>query len=93
MTQVGRSFDELSKLLDEIPDGEVRTAIGLVRRQRAGDSADGRPHHLQTVISRLDLDELGWLDAVLCVRSQQVGRETAWRRFAESAYRELLPGG
>lgn len=93
MAQVGRSFDELSKVLDEITDREVRTAIELVRKQQAGASADGKPHHLQTAISRLDRDELSWLDAVLCVRSQQTGREAAWRRFAESAYREMLPGG
>ena len=94
MAQVGRSFDELSKVLEQIPDRDVRTAIGLVRRQRTGAAgADSNPHHLQIAISQLEPDELGWLDAVLCVRSQQAGREAAWRRFAESAYREMLPGG
>ena len=93
MAQVGRSFDELSKVLDQIPDHDVRTAIALVRRQRDCAGADIQPHHLHTAIAQLEPDELGWLDAVLCVRSQQAGREAAWRRFAESAYREMLPGG
>jgi hypothetical protein len=93
MAHIGKSFDELSKVLDEISDREVRTAIGLVRKQRAGVSADSQTHHLQTAISQLEPDELSWLDAVLCVRAQQTGREAAWRRFAESAYREILPGG
>jgi hypothetical protein len=93
MAQVARSFDELSKVLDQIPDHDVRTAIALVRRQRACAGADIQPHHLQTAIAQLEPDELGWLDAVLCVRAQQAGREAAWRRFAESAYREMLPGG
>lgn len=93
MAHIGKSFDELSKILDKITDREVRTAIALVRRQRAGVSADCKPHHLHTAISHLEPDELSWLDAVLCVRVQQAGREAAWRRFAESAYREMLPGG
>jgi hypothetical protein len=93
MAQVGRSFDELCKVLDEITDREVRTAIGLVRQQRAGLSADSKPHRLHITISQLGPDELSWLEAVLCVRAQQAGREAAWRRFAESAYREMPPGG
>ena len=93
MAQVGKSFDELSKVVDEISEREVRAAIGLVRKQRAGLGTDIKPHRLHHTISQLDPDELIWLDAVLCVRSQQAGREAAWRRFAESAYREMLPGG
>ena len=93
MAHVGKSFDELSQVVNQIAEHEVRTAIGLVRKQRAGLNTDIKPHRLHNTISQLDPDELSWLDAVLCVRSQQAGREAAWRRFAESAYREMLPGG
>jgi len=94
MAHTRRSFDELSSVLSEISDRELRSAIGLVRRQRAGLDPSGRLPHLEELIARLDADVLSWLDVVLCVRLQQAGREAAWRRFAASAYRELLtPGG
>jgi hypothetical protein len=91
MAQVGRSFDDLCRIVDQIPDREVTLAIGLVRKQRAGLMADRNPHRLQSVIRHMERDQLDWLDAVLCVRTQQAGRDGAWRRFAESAYREILP--
>jgi len=93
MTQTRRSFDDLSNVLSEISDREVRTAIGLVRRQRAGLDVGGKLPRLEALIAHLDPDALSWLDVVLCVRLQQVGREAAWRRFAASAYRELLTPG
>jgi hypothetical protein len=94
MAQIRRSFDELSRMLSEISDRELRPAIGLVRRRRAGLELNGRLPRLEALIAQLDPDALSWLDTVLCVRLQQAGREAAWRRFAASAYRELLtPGG
>jgi len=93
MAQTRKSFDELSNVLSEISDRELRRAIGLVRRQRAGLDANGKLPHLEALIAQLDPDALSWLDIVLCVRSQQAGREAAWRRFAASAYRELVEPG
>ena len=91
MAQIGKSFADLSKVLGEIADGEISGALDLVRRHRAGMPVKGELSHLRNTIRRLDQDELSWLDAVLCVRLQQTDREVAWRRFAEAAYRELLP--
>ena len=42
------------------------------------------------MLQDLGQDELMWLDMVLCVRAQQTGREAAWRRLAESAYRDFV---
>ena len=91
MTDKGQSFEHLSRVLSEISDDEINGALALVRRHRAGMPVKDDMPHLQSTIGHLDPDALSWLDAVLCVRLQQADREVAWRRFAEAAYRELVP--
>ena len=80
MGRSGRSFDALSEVLDQISDREVSAPVALVRKHRAGLGAQCAGHDLQAAIAELDHHELRWLDAVLCVRAQQIGREAAWRR-------------
>jgi len=86
-----KSFERLSRVLEQIPDSDVPDAIGLVRNHRAGARHTPQLQPLAGMLQDLGQDELMWLDMVLCVRAQQTGREAAWRRFAESAYRDFVP--
>ena len=91
MAQSPKSFERLSLVLEQIADSEVPDAISLVRDQRAGARLSHQSKPLAGMLQDLEPDELMWLDMVLCVRVQQSGREAAWRRFAESAYRDFVP--
>jgi hypothetical protein len=51
----------------------------------------GRQEPLAETLDGLERHELMWLEMVLCVRVQQLGRDAAWRRFAETSYREFVP--
>lgn len=90
MIQNHRSFERLSQVLERIEDDELPDAILLVRELRAGKRPPDRQLPLSAMLEELEKDELMWLELVLCVRVQQAGREAAWRRFAESSYRELV---
>jgi hypothetical protein len=91
MAQGDKSFERLSRVLEQIADDEVAGAIALVRQHRAGKkSRDGKLCSALGLLDELEDHELMWLDMVLCVRAQQVGREGAWRRFAESSHREFV---
>jgi hypothetical protein len=89
--QLQKSFERLSLVLEQIPDSDVPDAISLVRDHRAGSRTCSPSQPLAGMLQDLEQDELMWLDMVLCVRAQQTGREAAWRRFAESAYRDFVP--
>ncbi len=91
MPQPQKSFERLSLVLEQIADSEVPDAIGLVRDCRAGSRLGSQSQPLAGMLQDLEQDELMWLDMVLCVRAQQSGRDAAWRRFAESAYRDFVP--
>jgi len=90
MAQEASSFEQLLDILSQIPDQEIDSAVAFVRHHRAGIGTDERFPDLADVVGRLDRNALSWLETVLCARSQQSGREAAWRRFAHSSYRELL---
>jgi hypothetical protein len=90
VTQHQLSFDRLSRVLEGIADDEVADAISSVRAFRAGRKPVGRQKRLAGLMEALEPDELLWLEMVLCVRVQQAGREAAWRRFAQSSYREVV---
>lgn len=93
MEKSHESFDELFDLLASIKDDEVNEAIQLVRRYRAGliPTASQPRDRLPNIVSKLQGEQdRSWLEAVLCVRAQQMGRDKAWRRFAQDAYREML---
>ena len=90
MAQERSSFVQLLDVLSQIPDQEIDSAVTFVRHHRAGLTTDGRFQDLADVVGRLDRNALSWLETVLCARSQQPGRDTAWRRFAKYSYRELL---
>ena len=91
MAQSPKSFERLSLVLEQIADSDVPDAISLVRDHRAGARLSPQSKPLAGMLQDLEPDELMWLDMVLCVRIQQSGREAAWRRFAESAYRDFVP--
>lgn len=91
MPQPQKSFERLSLVLEQIADSDVPDAIGLVRDRRAGSRLSSQSQPLAGMLQDLEQDELMWLDMVLCVRAQQSGRDAAWRRFAESAYRDFVP--
>ena len=91
MPQPQKSFERLSFVLEQIADSDVPDAIDLVRDHRAGSRLNGQSQRLAGMLKGLEQDELMWLDMVLCVRAQQSGRDAAWRRFAESAYRDFVP--
>ena len=85
-----KSFERLSRVLEQIADDEISEALALVRDHRAGKGRGGQPRSFVGLLDELEEHELMWLDMVLCVRAQQVGREDAWRRFAESSHREFV---
>ena len=89
MAQIGGSFEQLSRIVEQIEDDDLPAAIEAVRRCRVGLSAQKPAHPIGPLLRELNPYELAWLDTVLCVREQQSGRDWAWRRFAESSYREL----
>jgi hypothetical protein len=91
VAQPPKSFERLSRILELIADSDVAHAIGLVRDHRAGSRVRSQSQPRAGMLEELEQDELMWLDMVLCVRAQQSGREAAWRRFAESAYRDFVP--
>jgi len=91
VAQDRKSFERLSQVLEQIEDSQVSNAISLVRECRAGKSLTGRQEALAERIDGLERHELMWLEMVLCVRAQQLGRDAAWRRFAETSYREFVP--
>ena len=88
MGQVGGSFERLSRIVEQIEDDDLPAAIEAVRRCRVGLPAQ-QDYPIGSLLRELNSHELAWLDTVLCVRQQQSGRDWAWRRFAESSYREL----
>jgi hypothetical protein len=90
MAQEHSAFEQLLDVLSQIPDQEIDSAVAFVRHHRAGIDTDERFPDLADVVGRLDQNALSWLETVLCARSQQSGRHAAWRRFAQSSYRELL---
>lgn len=90
MEEARSSFEELLDVLSQIPDHDVDQAVSFVRQYRAGTMVQQDFPGLSNLVSRLDVNALSWLETVLCARSQQSGRDAAWRRFAESSYRELL---
>jgi hypothetical protein len=69
------SFEQLLNVLSEIPDGEIDTAIIMVRHQRAGIDGAHQFPHLAHIVSRLDQNALSWLETVLCARSQHFGSD------------------
>ena len=91
MPQPPRSFERLSRVLEQIADSDVPDVLALVRSHRMGARHGPQSQPLAGMLQDLGQDELMWLDMVLCVRAQQTGREAAWRRFAESAYRDFVP--
>jgi hypothetical protein len=91
VAQDRKSFERLSDVLEQIEDSQISQAIQLVRECRAGKSMAARQEPLAETLEGLERHELMWLEMVLCVRVQQLGRDSAWRRFAESSYRELVP--
>ena len=88
--QRDNSFDRLSQVLEQIQDSEIQEAMLWVRQRRTGARSTGRPRAWANAVDGLDPHELIWLETVLCVRAQQAGRDAAWRRFAESSYREFV---
>ena len=85
-----RSFERLSRVLDTISDDEITEATACVRAFRTGREVGASSKELPRLLAELEIDELLWLEMVLCVRAQQAGRESAWRRFAQSSYREVV---
>jgi len=90
VAQNHKSFERLSHVLEQIGDDDIANAIAWIRECRAGRGLGGSQQPLMMALEQLERDELTWLEMVLCVRAQQAGREAAWRRFAESSYRDFV---
>jgi hypothetical protein len=90
VAQEQNSFEKLLDVLSRIPDHEIDSAVTFVRLYRAGIDRDGGFPYLTDILGRLDTNTLSWLETVLCARSQQSGRDAAWKRFAWYSFRELL---
>jgi hypothetical protein len=78
-------------LLRQIRDEDIDVTVEMIRRANAGLDLDRYPQRLVDIVSAVPLEARGWFDTVLCVRSQQVGHDDAWRQFAKHAFRESPP--
>lgn len=83
------TFEQLLTLLTQVKDEEVETAIAIARCLQGGKEVHAYPPHLVGLVERLTDENRPWFEMVLCVRSQQSGRERSWQRFASSSYWDL----
>jgi hypothetical protein len=83
-------FEALLDLVQQIPDDEASIALEVMQRYSAGMNLEAYPARLVNISRQVPQQAREWFEIVLCVRVQQMGRDSAWRGFAQDAFREIL---